>query len=212
MTLQNCLTFVLLRFCKCSLKALACTWTMFNHGFNVELFATLIMPSHYVFQSMSQMHNPRVILLLLTSKVDEHYLNEDSTQCFSSALWCERGKRGRRNAFLFNLGLLSSNKEIILSEQPFLYSNGGAAPESRSVSWYDKGIKNISVSLFFGPSSPYFRMFLSFVSVLKHKCTLEKKCLLSLCDLQRGRSNKEHLMVIILCFLALTLKMVLFLR
>ena len=97
-------------------------------------------------------------------------------QLSASALHCDvRGKRGRRNAFLFNLGLLSSNKEIILSEQPFLYSNGGAAPESRSVSWYDKGIKNISVSLFFGPSSPYFRMFLSFVSVLKHKCTLEKK-------------------------------------
>ena len=85
------------------------------------------------------------------------------------------GKGGVVDAFLFNLGLLSSNKEIILSEQPFLYSNGGAATESRSVSWYDKGIKNISVSLFFGPSSPYFRMFLSFVSVLKHKCTLEKK-------------------------------------
>ena len=91
MTLQNCLTFVLLQFCKCTLKALACTWTMFNRGFNVEHFATLIMPSRYVFQSMSQMHNPRVILLLLTSNVDEHYLNEDSTQCFSSAL-CERKK------------------------------------------------------------------------------------------------------------------------
>ena len=57
-------------------------------------------------------------------------------QLSASALHCDvrEEKGGVVDAFLFNLGLLSSNKEIILSEQPFLYSNGGAAPESRSVS------------------------------------------------------------------------------